>query len=79
MNWEDPMWVARTFPEGVPSPRLMSGPCSFIARDSRLGRGPKMPELEIRYQRLTRSVVKFPNTSFQIWGEVSTLPKPLQG
>lgn len=54
MNWEDPMWVARTFPEGVPSPRLMSGPCSFIARDSRLGRGPKMPELEIRNQRLAR-------------------------
>lgn len=37
-----------------------------------------MPELEVRYQRLAGSAVKFPGTSVQTWGEDSILPQILE-
>lgn len=38
-----------------------------------------MPELDVRYQRLAGSAVKFPDTSVQTWGEDSIMPQSLEG
>lgn len=74
------MWVARTFPRGVLSPRLMPGPCSFTARGLRLGRGPANAGIGGPVSKAGQSAVKFPNTSFQIGVGVRTpsCPSPCQ-
>lgn len=67
------------YPRKGAYPGLISGPCSFIARGSRLGRGPTNARVGGQVSKAGQSAVKFPDTSVQSWGEDSILPQSLKG